>query len=120
MDLSLIPYLLLEFDLTKSFDEFFKYFKMLWVNILSLLSEIKLGGVSLLLINIALTIFGLIFTVFFAVVKTGVATSMDVGSSVRESRRRKDDETKNGYKKYEQNRQKQESYSRIYKERNSK
>lgn len=120
MDLSLIPPLLLDFDLTSSFNEFWKYFKLLWSDILSLLNDIKIGGVSLLSINIALTIFGLIFTVFFAVVKSGVVTSMDVGSSVRESRRRKDDDTKNGYKRYEENRHKQESYERIYKERNSK
>lgn len=120
MDLSLIPTLLLDFDATSAFGGIWSILTQVWQTVMSILNQIKIGGVSLLFINIALTIFGLIFTVFFAVVKTGVGTSMDVGSSVRESRRRKDDETKNGYKKYEENRHKQESYERIYKERNSK
>lgn len=120
MDLDLIVNLLLDFDMTKSFNEIWSELVLVWQWVFTFLNSVKIGGVSLLFINIALTIFGLIFTVFFAVVKSGVATSMDVGASARAERRRQKDDDKNGYERYERDRWKRESYQRIYEERNKK
>lgn len=120
MDLSLIPTILLDFDASASFGGIWSIIKNVWQSVFSLLNQIKIGGVSLLFINIALSIFGLIFTIFFAVVKSGVSTSIDSASSVREERRRKKDDDKNGYRRYEENRWKKEAYEHIYDERNKK
>ena len=120
MDFSLIPTILLDFDASVAFGGIWSIIKNVWQTVFSLLNQIKIGGVSLLFINIALSIFGLIFTIFFAVVKSGVSTSIDTASSVRDSRRAHDDDVKNGYKKYEAERHKREAYDRIYKERNKK
>ena len=120
LDFSLIPTILLDFDASVAFGGIWSIIKNVWQTVFSLLNQIKIGGVSLLFINIALSIFGLIFTIFFAVVKSGVSTSIDTASSVRDSRRAHDDDVKNGYKKYEAERQKREAYDRIYKERNKK
>lgn len=116
----MIPTILLDFDASSAFGGIWSIIKNVWQTVFSLLNQIKIGGVSLLFINIALSIFGLIFTIFFAVVKSGVSTSIDSASSVRESKRVREDDIKNGYKKYESERQKREAYDRIYKERNKK
>lgn len=86
MDLSLIPTLLLDFDASSAFSGIWSILTQVWQTVMSLLNQIKIGGVSLLFINIALTIFGLIFTVFFAVVKSGVSSSMSAAGR-REKRR---------------------------------
>lgn len=86
MDLSLIPTLLLDFDATSAFSGIWSILTQVWQTVMSLLNQIKIGGVSLLFINIALSIFGLIFTVFFAVVKSGVSSSLS--ASGRKDKRR--------------------------------
>lgn len=119
MDFEMLVQVLVVYDATDAFTSLWSFITRVWTWVFNMLKSIEIGGVSLLFINISLTIFGLIFTVFFAVVRSGVSSSMGVGSSVRAERRRQKDDDKNGYNRYERDRWKRESYQRIYEERNN-
>lgn len=116
MDFDLLINLLLDIDATNAFNGFWSLLVSLWNWFFNLLNSIKIGGVSLLFINIALTVFGLIFTVFFAVVKSGVSTTMDVGSSFNDDYRLQKKKEKNDtYEKYAEERRRKENYDTRYK-----
>ena len=79
----------LQIDMSQGFAQVFATWKTFFVSIINFMDNIIIiGGVSLLDFNIAVLIFGLLFTSLFSVVRNGVTNSM---KSVKNSKKQKEE-----------------------------
>ncbi|MBO5395384.1 MAG: hypothetical protein J6A97_00720 [Clostridia bacterium] len=82
----------MNFNASNEFSQIISFLVQVFGNVISWLDGIIIIGdsTSLLDLNIALTVFGIIFVAVFNVVKSGAVNSMDSVSSSRDAQKRQE------------------------------